>query len=380
MKSVDFQKQGSKLKSSSQSFFETIGSIIMFFLKVIAKFIGIILIIVGISVLIGLIIAFFTVGITDALHFPGMDFIDASNAANIPIWLMSLLLFFVVGIPFFFVFYLGLKILVNNLKSIGNVAKFTLLGLWIMAIIGLIIMGVKQVTEYAYDATIVQEEKQLNISAMDTLNLSMMSHDIYNENFSRNYEHYNINPIDNGKNIISSSDIRIVIKQTSDSLASIKIHSYASGSNYDLARERAQNIDYNYAFDTDELKLDAYFTTEGFNKFSDQHIEIYLYLPVGTVIHTDNYVSRYRKFYNSPHNLLQRDMENHYYKIIPNDTECLDCFEAIQEEETEKEVDLDDVIEAAAKKIIKETSETSASGVNININDDDGVNIEVIDN
>ncbi|SDS87657.1 PspC domain-containing protein [Winogradskyella sediminis] len=383
VKNVDFQKQGSKLKSSSQSFFETIGSIIMFFLKVVAKFIGIILIIVGISVLIGLIIAFFTVGITDALHFPGMDFIDASNAANIPIWLMSLLLFFVVGIPFFFVFYLGLKILVNNLKSIGNVAKFTLLGLWIMAIIGLIIMGVKQATEYAYDATIVQEEKQLNISAMDTLNLSMMSHDIYNENFSRNYEHYKINPIDNGQNIISSSDIRIVIKQSSDSLASIKIHSYASGSNYDLARERAQNIHYNYAFNTNKLKLDAYFTTEGFNKFSDQHIEIYLYLPVGTVIHTDNYVSRYRKFYNSPHNLLQRDMENHYYKIISNDTECLDCLEAIEDEEIEKDVDLDDVIEAAAKKIIledEESSDTSASGVNINISDDDGVNIEVIDN
>ena len=36
-------------------------------------------------------------------------------------WLISMLVFFAIGIPFFFVFYLGLKILVNNLKSIGNI-------------------------------------------------------------------------------------------------------------------------------------------------------------------------------------------------------------------------------------------------------------------
>ena len=385
-KNVDFQKQGNKLKSSSQSFFETIGSIIMFFLKVIAKFIGIILIIVGISALIGLIIAFFTVGVTNAVHFPGMDFIDASNAANIPIWLMSMLLFFVVGIPFFFIFYLGLKILVNNLKSIGNIAKFTLLGLWIMAIIGLVITGVKQATEHAYDATIVKVEKQMNITSKDTLKLRMLSHDIYNQNFIRNYKNYKISPINNGEKIISSTDVRLIIKQTSDSLASIKIHSLASGSNYDLARERAQNINYNYELNKNELKMDSYYTTEGSNKFSEQQVEIYIYLPEGTVFNTDNYVSRFSKYYNAPDNLLTREMDNHYYKVDMNAIECLDCIEEI------KEQDIEDVFEEATEDIIeqeigtlkntdkKPLNSNKKSEVNIKINDEDGVSIEVNDN
>jgi hypothetical protein len=85
----------------------------MFFFMVFAKFVGVILIIVGASALIALIISMFTIGITGAVNIPGIDFIDAANAANTPIWLISILLLFAVGIPFFFVFYLGLKILVN---------------------------------------------------------------------------------------------------------------------------------------------------------------------------------------------------------------------------------------------------------------------------
>lgn len=158
VKKVDLQKQGNRLKSSSQNFFDTIGSIVLFFLKVIAKFIGILLIIIGISTLLGLLVSLLTLGITDTINFPGMDFLKASNTANIPIWLMSVLLFFAVGIPFFFVFYLGLKILVSNLKSIGNIAKFTLLGLWLLSIVGLVIIGVRQATEHAFDASTTTKE------------------------------------------------------------------------------------------------------------------------------------------------------------------------------------------------------------------------------
>jgi len=115
----------------------------MFFFKVFAKFVGVILIIVGASALIALIISMFSIGILDAVHIPGFDFVDAANAANTPVWLVSLLLLFAVGIPFFFVFYLGLKVLINNLKSIGNIAKFSLLGLWLISIIGLLIIGIR---------------------------------------------------------------------------------------------------------------------------------------------------------------------------------------------------------------------------------------------
>ncbi|MGJ8549221.1 PspC domain-containing protein [Winogradskyella wichelsiae] len=378
VKGVDFQKQSSKLKSSSQSFFETIGNIIMFFFKVIAKFIGILLIFIGLSSIIGFIIAFFTIGITNAVHFPGLDFINASNAANIPIWLMSLLVFFAIAIPFFFIFYLGLKILVNNLKSIGNIAKFTLLGIWIMAIVGLVVVGIRQATEQAYDANIVQFDDSLNIKPGDTLKVKMISHDSYNKHLQSNYYNYRISPKDNNSSIISARDIRLTIKSTTDSLAHLKVSAFASGSNYELARKRAENINYNFKTIGNELRLDSYLITEASNKFSDQHIEITLYLPEGTVFSPDNYASRFTRQYNSPNNLLKREMQNNYFKIVEDDVECLDCIKEskIEDAETveEKMIDTDTEL-SNINKTTKETSEIS-----IKINDEDGVKIEVNDN
>jgi len=360
VKSVDFQKQGNRLKSSSQNFFDSIGSIIMFFLKIFAKFIGIILIITGIAALIVLIVALFTVGVTNAVHFPPMDFLEVANAANIPMWLMSTLVFFAFSIPFFFVFYSGLKILVNNLKSIGNIAKFTLLGLWTMAIIGLVITGVKQATEHAFDAK-VTAKKELNIKATDTLKISMTDFEGYDDYFYRYNNSFRIIEGDNGRNIVSK-DINLLVKSTKDSMASIIIEKEASGSNYTIARERAENINYSYAFLNNELLLDTYQTTDASNKYSEQEIRVILYLPENSVLYINQNVNSYKSYYN---NILQNADNEHYLRIIKDDVECLDCIVEILEEE--------DIITEET------TTNEESSEVNQQINKD-AINTEVNDN
>ncbi|MFC0605491.1 PspC domain-containing protein [Winogradskyella pulchriflava] len=369
VKSVDYKKHGNKIKSSSQTFFDTIGTILMFFLKVIAKFIGIILIIVGISTLIALIVALFTVGLVDSIHFPGMDLLYVANAANIPIWLISMLLFFAFAIPFFFVFYLGLKILVNNLKSIGNVAKFTLLGLWLMAIIGLVITGVKQATEHAFDAKVTNTEV-LNIKSNDTIKLSRLKFDQYSSSFySRNNE-FKIVEDDNGKSIISS-DIRYIVKSTTDSVASITIEKKATGSNYNIARTRAENINYNYALSNGNLDLDAYLSTDVDNKYSEQEVLLIINLPEGTVIHTHKNFPKYYS-YLSNNNILRKIEKGNYYKVVRDDVECLDCIEEVIEAEV-LEIDGDSpFIETSTEK---SSSNKEKSEVDYKINED-GVDID----
>ena len=368
VKNVDFQKQGNKLKSSSQNFFDTLGTIIMFFLKVIAKFIGVILIIVGISTLISLIVAFFTVGITDAVHFPGMDFIDAANSANIPLWLISMLIFFAIGIPFFFVFYLGLKILVNNLKSIGNIAKFTLLGIWLMAIIGLFVIGVKQATEHAFDAKFMVKE-QLDVTANDTLKINMVSDSNYDGYYYRRNNNYRLVEDENGRTIISSN-IRLVVRSTKDSLASMVIEKQSRGSSYDIARNRAKNINYSYALNDGKLDLSSYLTTDIENKFSEQEVMVIFYVPEGTVIYADDNTYSFHRNSSYYNDILDNGMEEQYLKIIEDGTECLDC-EIEEEDENLDETNSDN------NQIITEEK----PDVSIQINEEEeGVNIEVNDN
>ena len=323
-KNVNFQKQGNSLKSTSKSFFDTIGDIFMFFLKVFAKFIGIMLIIIGSATLIGLIIGFFTVGATDLIHVPGFDFIDAANAANTPIWLVSLLMLFAIGIPFFFVFYLGLKILVNNLKSIGNIAKFSLLGVWFIAIISLAIIGVKQASEHAFDAS-VNSKENLNITANDTLRVKMTTNDDYKNQAYRNSHSIRLVYNENDEKIIYSSDIRLIVRSTNDSLASLRIEKSAEGSSYQQAKERANNINYNYVLNNNELLLDAYLTTAYENKFSDQEVELILYLPEGLTLYADENTYSFHRNSSYYDDILENGMEESYLKIMNNEILCSDC-------------------------------------------------------
>ncbi|WP_368662281.1 PspC domain-containing protein [Zobellia laminariae] len=68
IKSVDYEDVGNKVKSGGKSFFDTLGDIIMFFFKVFGKFIGVLLIIIGASTIIGLFIGMITVGISDMVQ------------------------------------------------------------------------------------------------------------------------------------------------------------------------------------------------------------------------------------------------------------------------------------------------------------------------
>ncbi|WP_308991166.1 PspC domain-containing protein [Mariniflexile litorale] len=326
-KKADFQRQGNKIKSSSKSFFDTLADIIMFFFKIFAKFIGIIFIIVGAFALIALIISWFSVGIADIVHIPGMDFVNIAIAGNSPVWLASLLLFFAIGIPFFFLFYLGLKILVNNLKSIGNIAKFTLLGLWLFSIIGLVVIGLREASEHAFNERIT-EKKELLITANDTLEIKMTENDLLRNRYYR-HDSFKVANNENGEKTIYRSDISIIIKSTTDTLASISIEKSADGRNYDIAIDRAKKINYNYILKGQELRLDSYLSTHSKNKFSDQEIVVILYLPEGAVVKFNNNTKHYLN------NRIASNYINQYLNVDEDGVICKDC------DNDEFEVDID---------------------------------------
>jgi len=319
------KKTGKNIKSSSRTFFDTIGDVIMFFFKVFAKFVGVILIIVGASALIALIIALFSIGVVDVIHIPGIDLMDAANAANTPLWLASLLALFAVGIPFFFVFYLGLKILINNLKSIGMIAKFSLLGLWLVSIIGLFIIGIRQATEYSYEESAAIEKNQLNITANDTLYVKMVGNDVYKRHFYKEVHGYRLADDENGQKVIYTSDVRLVVKSTQDSLASIHIEKNAHGSSYSAAKERAENINYHYVLVGNELRLDSFLSTALANKFRDQEVYVTLFLPEGTTLYADKNTYSFHRNPSYYEDILENGMEEHYLKVLKDGLDCPDC-------------------------------------------------------
>ncbi|MEY8021057.1 PspC domain-containing protein [Muriicola sp. SD30] len=329
VKGVDYEKVGNKVKSSGRTFFDALGNVILFLFKVIAKFIGVILIIIGASTLIGLFIGLFTVGTLDIIHIPGLDFYDMFNASGTPVWLVSLLSFFAVGIPFFFVLYLGLKILINNLKSIGNIVKFSLLGLWLISIIGLVVLGIQEAAAHAYSGSTTVKEELLLPADQDTLVVRPMSSELFDNQENIGFNHMTLTYNEEGERLLFSDDIRFDITKSTDTLAYLKIRRNADGSSLSDARERASNILYSYALEGNTLSLNNYLTTALENKVRDQEVRVTLSVPEGTLVRFEPGMRRYiGRLTRYDKDIYRGDLVDYLWLMKSNgELECQDCPE-----------------------------------------------------
>jgi len=370
VKNVDVNKSTNRIKTGSKSFFDAIADIFMFIIKIFAKFIGLILIFVGAVGVIATTVALFisAFGNSDSVNI-SPDFIELANTSGVPFGIVGLLGFFAMVIPFLLLFYLGLKILINNLKSIGNVAKFTLLGVWILSIIGLSIVGVRQGLSYKEKAQVVKTEQLFNIKANDTATLSMKANDYYADNFKRHFDHFETGFTENGDRVIYSQGIRLIVKSTKDSVAKIRTVKSARGNTYDSAKKRAKNIYYNYTLEGDLLKLDNHFLIPDNSKQRDQRVEVTLYLPEGSFLIADkntyNYHSNDSYRYSD---ILEHGMENRYLEVKNNILICNDCSEKDHDDDN-FEMDIN-INRDSAKLKINSNGVEQASNINsIKINE-----------
>ncbi|WP_041632897.1 PspC domain-containing protein [Maribacter sp. HTCC2170] len=376
VKSVDYEKMGNKVKSSSKTFFDTLGDVIMFLFKVLGKFIGILLIIIGAATLIGLFVGLFTVGVLDMIHIPGVDFYNMVNSTSAPVWVVSLLAFFVVGIPFFFVLYLGLKILVNNLKSIGNIPKFSLLGLWLISLITLVVLGIRQAAAQAYSDS-VSTEQTINFEVpSDTLQISMNSSELYQKRRNMAIDGVMVTANESGEEVMVSDDVRLSLKKSKDSVVRIKIRKDANGSSFNEAKEIAGNIEYDYAVEGNTIVLDDFLITSMNNKFRDQEVWVTLYVPEGKTIKFDNESVRcIRMGTRNDRDMGRCDVPDHIWTMGGDgELKCQDCPEIIEDEDEEGDNHI--IINGEGIDIdIKDNGDSFEMKIN-----EDGVKIKADDN
>ncbi len=357
IKSVDYDEVGNKVKSSGKTFFDTLGDIIMFFFKVFGKFIGIILIITGAATIIGMFIGMLTVGTLDWIHLPGLDgFLN--NVTESPVWLMSLLFFFVIGIPFFFLLYLGLKILVTNLKSIGNIAKFSLLGLWLISLISLIVIGVREAASHAFDGSVKVKEELYLPNATDTVNIRLVASELWDNRVHMRMDDMVMTYDDNGEPILLSDDVRFRLRKSEDSIMRIEIRKEANGPSILEARSTAEIIDYNYQVTGSTIVLDDFLTASGeTSRFKGQEVRVNLYIPVGTYVRYSADSNRNWRM-NVDTDRASDDLEGFLWKMGEDgELKCQEC---------PIETDFDDDDEDEGRIIINE------DGIKININDEGG--------
>jgi phage shock protein PspC (stress-responsive transcriptional regulator) len=322
IKNADYDKYGNQIKSGAGKIGNSFGDFIMSIFKIFAKFLGVILIITGVTVLFFLLIGIFTLGSGAFIDFPWQGFIEAGNFTDYPVWAFGLLMFFAVGIPFFFLTLLGFKLLAPNMKSIGNIAKYTLLALWLIAVSLAISIGIKQASAFAIDGRVVKKET-INLNPNDTLFIKFK----HNDYFAKNVEDRNdfmVTQDSTGTDIIYSNEVSFKIEKTDEKLPYLQIEKEASGKSLSEAKNRAEQIKYSYKIIGNQLILDNYLLTELKNKYRDQEIEITLFVPEGLLLKVDSSVQNYDRSDDEYFN-LHYSSDNYIYKVENSQIKCLNC-------------------------------------------------------
>jgi phage shock protein PspC (stress-responsive transcriptional regulator) len=351
-KNVNYDEMGNQVKSGAEKAASGLGNIIMKIFGAFAKVLGAFILIISslslVAVIITSIVMIFSSSMPDNKI---VEFIYSPIGLETPLWIQGILFFFAAGIPLFFILILGLKLLVTNLKSIGNVAKYSLLAIWLISIGILISLGINEFNQLAYTGKTVQKET-INISTNDTIKVKFR----YNDFFSKNiYDRDDIRIAQDsmGNAVIYSNNVGIHLKRTDKPSPFIQIETKAHGKSFEEANERAKKIKYNFKIVGNELILDNYFLTDTKNKLRNQRVDIYLYLPNGIVYYPDTNVEHYLDGSNSDFEYYYGP-EGYKYKVENNGLKCLDCpndeNEVIESEEIQI-IDTNDTVKTVSVKV-----------------------------
>lgn len=320
---LDHDKMASNAKSGAEKIGNTISEIITSIFNVFSKIIGGFIVLFTsltlISVIIGGIAMIFFSSMPDNFLY---NHIHTPFSFETPIWIQGILLIIVLGIPLFFFLILGLKLLTTRIKSIGNTVNYSLLAIWIIGLSAVLFLTIKEISQNAYTGKDI-EKVAININPLDTLNIKFISSNLYSKD-DNDYENFEVIHNEADKAIIFSNNVTIKIVETNEPIAFLQIEKSAEGSSSKNAKHTAEKIKYNVKIENNNLILDNYWITDLVNKKHDQKVELFLYLPKGTIFKVDKNYKHFDSSENDYFN-LHHSSDTYIYTVSENKVFCTNC-------------------------------------------------------
>ncbi len=371
IKNVNYDELGNKVKSGAESVGSRLGDVFTTIFGAFAKVLGAIIVVLSSVSLFGICIAAIVAMFSASL--PQNTLINHFRTPlglETPIWIQGILFLLAFGIPFFFLLILGLKLLVTNLKSIGNIAKYTLLAIWIIAVGILISFGINEFTQISSEAKDVKKEI-INIAPTDTLSIKFQNNDFYSKDYYH-HDEFKVTQDEQNHEIIYSNNVSIELMKTDEKLPYLQVEKLAVGKSADEAKKRAEKIKYGYKIVGNQLILDNYLLTEVANKFRDQRVELFLYVPKGTLLRMDESVQNFDKSNDEFFN-LHYSSGNYIYRVSDSQVKCLNC-PVDENEHNDVDIQTEDVnvvevdsvktvsVKINGKEVIQNTTGTNKPG------------------
>ena len=315
-----------------QDLINTIAIIIQTIFKIIGKFIGILIIFIAAAVILSLIIGGFSIGSLEWLQVDGnyIHYPPFIYESTMPKWLLMTFGFLLIGIPFLMFFILGLRMLSSNVKKLNKAASLTILGIWLVSLLGFIFAGLDYASSHASFGEI-SEKNSIVIAANDTLTVKMKNDDriFYRGNLRRSTHKEEVEVA--GKKMAYSNFVKVDVKKSTSDESYFLITKSSRGKNKMNAKSNAKEIKYHFNLDNNTLTLDAFYITEFKNIWKDEAIEVTIFLPKDAYIFFDNSTKNFVFNIENETEIYDKDMANHHFIITDASLKCTDCKTPLEE-------------------------------------------------
>ncbi|MEM7160908.1 MAG: PspC domain-containing protein [Bacteroidota bacterium] len=318
------------VKNGFSRFFGGIMSIFFSIFRFIGKIIGAVFLIGAMIALVALSIALFDPEVF-AWHDNGLNVFSLKDAKDLFIGdssissLMTLGIVMLVFSPLIALIYLGLK-LVFKIKSNSKMIGGSLL-IMFMTGMGLTIYSGLKVNSLHKRSETIEQFEDLEWNG-NSLKLMSNTHTEEYRNFRRN------GLIGLDEENVSFGHVEFtILKSTQDSIVQLQIRKSSNGFDSRDAKERIENITYNWSQNNDKVIFDSHMEFKRSDLIRNQEVDLILRLPVGKSVFLDR--SMRRIIHDIPNNLnmWDGDMIGHYWIMTETGLECMDC-----EEEKDPEV------------------------------------------
>ena len=309
VKNVDYSKVGDD-------------RLILLLVSIASKVIGFFMILFSTIVLIGLLFSVAIFGFISSIEIPH-EILFLTMNTDLPLWIFSLMLLFGVGIPFTFIFVLGLRLLTSKRKLMNNSTKYTLGVIWITTLLLISFTIAREFRSNAFTARTTQNEL-INIDTKDTLQIRLNTIQYDNEILIFNATHLIYNDEDELNLLLD--EIRLNVTQSKDELTQLRIEKKAKGRNQKRARENANAISYSFEYYNKNLLLNSQWLASVAQARNEQQVRLNLEVAEGQHLYIDrDFSSLMHRGIKNDQDYSRRKIAGHLWKMENGTIICQDC-------------------------------------------------------
>ena len=322
VKDVDYENLGNQLKKKSKDFSDLLLKLARGVVKLLTLLIGIFLLFMSSIVLLVIFIST-VIGSVFSAILP-QEIMQFGLSLDIPVFILGFFALLIVGIPFIFLFTLGLQLLSQNKSVMSRLSRLVLLGLWILSLITLLVMGIIESKSFAINAksteNIIWKQQTL-----DTLKIYLNEDHSYNETLTV-FNHFTLVEDETGDKFRLDNNIRLWIGESNDPTLEMSIEKNARGWSQSKASKNTEAITYSLDYYDNQLMIDDYWLSPIKHKNNPESVRLKLSVPEGKYIYIDNDLGPYLSYkIKNNRDFNRKRLAGHLWQMQDGELICQDC-------------------------------------------------------